>query len=90
LHTSASHQVKEPKGDRFRVILPFESGEPRFTTPEECRKVYRKLLGLYPKADGACVDPARKYFPHTDELGAEFILEVNNTGHYFDIYQRYA
>jgi hypothetical protein len=85
MHTSASHQVKELKGDRFRVILPFAPGTLRFTTPADCRRVYRKLLQLYPQADPACVDPGRKYFPHTNELGAEFILEVNSTGHYFDI-----
>jgi hypothetical protein len=85
MHTSASHQVKEPKGDRFRVILPFAPGVPRFVTGEECRRVYRKLLGMYPHADAACVDPGRKYFPHTDELGAEFILDINPTGRYFDI-----
>jgi len=85
LHTSASHQVKEPVGDRFRVILPFAPGGLRFTTPAECRRVYRKLLQLYPAADAACADPARKYFPHTNELGAAFILDVNTTGRYFDI-----
>jgi hypothetical protein len=85
LHTSASHQVKEPKGDRFRVILPFAPRGLQFTSPAECKQVYSKLLALYPQADAACADPARKYFPHTNELGAEFILEVNNTGRYFDI-----
>jgi len=85
LHTSASHQVKEPKGDRFRVILPFAPGELRFTTQSECKRVYLKLLQLYPQADSACADPGRKYFPHTDELGAEFILDVNDAGRYFDI-----
>lgn len=85
LHTSASHQVKEPKGDRFRVILPFAPGDLRFTAPTECRQVYRKVLALYPQADQACADPARKYFPHTNELGAEFFLQVNNAGRYFDI-----
>lgn len=58
LHTSASHQVKEPKGDRFRVILPFAPGGSRFTSPSECRRVYRKLLAMYPQADKACADPA--------------------------------
>ncbi len=85
LHTSASHQVKEPKGDRFRVILPFAPDGLRFTTPAECRKVYRKILAIYPQADKACADPARKYFPYTNESGAEFILLVNNTGRYFGI-----
>ena len=85
LHTSASHQVKEPKGDRFRVILPFAPGPLRFVTGADCRRVYRKLLQLYPAADSACADPGRKYFPHTNELGAEFILDVNTAGRYFDI-----
>jgi hypothetical protein len=85
MHTSASHRVKQPVGDRFRVILPFAPGALRFTTPEECKKVYRRLLNLYPQADAACVDPGRKYFPHTNELGAEFILDVNDCGQYFDI-----
>ncbi|MBU0507774.1 hypothetical protein KKH27_02910 [bacterium] len=85
LHTSASHQVKEPKGDRFRVILPFAPGPLRFVTAAECRQVYRKLQQMYPQVDPACADPARKYFPHTQELDAEFILDVNDAGRYFDI-----
>ncbi|MFH1514912.1 MAG: primase-helicase family protein [bacterium] len=85
LHTSSSHQTDEAKTDRFRVILPFDSGEVRFPSSDECKKVYHKLLNENKEADANCKDPGRKYFPHTDEMGAEFVFHVNTSGKFFDI-----
>ena len=85
LHTSASHRVKEPVADRFRIILPFEANDLRFTTQKECRKVYHKFMSENPEADPYCGNPARKFFPHTDENKAELIFSVNRTGKYFNI-----
>jgi len=85
LHTSSSHQSKEPLCDRFRMILPFAPGPVRFPSVTEHEKVYRKVLQAYPQADQRCADPAHKYFPHTNERGAEFIWHVNATGRYFDV-----
>ena len=85
LHTSSSHQTDEAKTDRFRVILPFDSNEVRFSTQEECRKVYLKVLDEFEEADPACNDPARKYFPHSSERDAPFIFEINESGKYFDV-----
>lgn len=86
LHTSSSHGVLKngQVADRFRVILPYEPGGLRFCTIDQSYKVYDAILKLNPEADPGCKDPGRKYFPHTNELGAEFILEINNVGKYFD------
>jgi hypothetical protein len=85
LHTTTSHQAKEPYSDRFRVILPFAPGVIGFTAVTNHEKVYRKLLIDNPEADSGCKDTGRKFFPHSDDLGSEFILYVNSTGKYFDV-----
>ncbi|HEY3295657.1 MAG TPA: primase-helicase family protein [bacterium] len=85
LHTSTSHQAKEPLSDRFRVFLPFAASVPRFTSETEHQKVYWKVLKENPEADSACGDAGRKFFPHSEELGSPFVVHVNNTGKYFDV-----
>ncbi|RPH96560.1 hypothetical protein EHM69_00985 [candidate division KSB1 bacterium] len=87
LHTSTSHNVDKDgmTAERFRVILPFAPGDLRFTTAAECKKVYLKLLSLYPQMDPACTDAGRQFFPFSTEKGAEFLLHINATGKHFDI-----
>ncbi len=87
LHTSTSHLVDKNGvvAERFRVILPFQPGEPRFSTASECNKVYLKLLTLYPQMDPACTDAGRQFFPFCSNKGADFQLHVNEVGNFFDV-----
>lgn len=88
LHTSRTHQYAAdgaPGEDRFRMILPFEPGTTYFTSASDAAKVYYKLMTMYPKADSACTNPGRKFFPSTRELNTPFILDVNVTGKYFGV-----
>lgn len=87
LHTSRTHQYggDGTPEDRFRVILPFEPGGLYFTTESEARRVYDKLMELYPHADKMCTNPGRKFFPSTRELDTPFQLDVHFTGEYFSI-----
>lgn len=88
LHTSRTHQYSEDNNlgeDRFRVILPFEPGVMQFTSASEAAKVYYKLMTLYPKADQACSNPGRKFFPSTRELNTPFLLDVHVSGKYFSM-----
>jgi hypothetical protein len=88
LHTSRTHGHSEdgmPADDRFRVILPFAPSGLYYTSGSDARKVYNKLMGLYPQADKSCRNPGRKFFPSTRELKTPFVLDVNVTGNYYSI-----
>lgn len=87
LHTSRTHHFAEDgiAEDRFRLILPFAPGSLAFTSGDDARKVYRKLMELYPQADKSCKNPGRKFFPSTRELNTPFFLDVHVAGKYFSI-----
>lgn len=85
IHTTTSHQWKEPKADRIRVILPYKPGDLRFRSQDEHEKVYWKLFQNNPEADTKCGSADRKFFPHCKESKSAFEMYVNCTGEYFDI-----
>ncbi len=88
LHTSRTHGYAVESGlaeDRFRVILPFAPSGLYHTTGVGARKVYSKMMDLYPQADKACTNPGRKFFPSTRELNTPFLFDVNVTGKYYSV-----
>jgi hypothetical protein len=85
IHTTTSHQSKEPLADRFRVILPFKPVALRFVSPEEHERAYWKLFRDNPEADTKCGSANSKFFPHCKENKSAFEMYVNATGEYFDI-----
>ncbi len=85
IHTTTSHQWKEPLADRFRVILPYKPGALRFRSQEEHEKVYWTLFRDNPEADTKCGSANSKFFPHCKESKSAFEMYVNCTGEYFDI-----
>jgi hypothetical protein len=88
LHTSRTHGYAVDGGvpeDRFRVILPFAPSGLCYPAGSEARKVYSKLMDLYPQADKSCTNPGRKFFPSTRELDTPYVVEVNITGKYYSV-----
>ena len=88
LHTSRTHQHSvdgTPGEDRFRVILPFAPSSLYHTSDVDARKVYGKMMELYPQADKSCKNPGRKFFPSTRELNTPFLLDVHVSGKYYSI-----
>lgn len=88
LHTSRTHQHSvdgAPGEDRFRVILPFEPSGLYHTSDVDARKVYGRMMELYPQADKSCKNPGRKFFPSTRELNTPFLLDVHVTGKYYSV-----
>ena len=91
LHTSTSHKADIPtKGgiqDRFRVILPFAPADyAQINSEDLAEATYAGIMKKYPFVDGACADPARKYFPFLSRPSlALFELFINDVGKYYAV-----
>jgi hypothetical protein len=87
LHTTTSHLIEKNGvvAPRFRVFLPYAPGAPKFTSPEDCKRVYVKLASTIPGIDTVATGPAQQFFPFAGKDPSKFEFYVNETGEYFDV-----
>lgn len=91
IYTSTSHRVdiagKGGVQDRFRVILPLEpTGGNHWQTERLHNMAYQEILAMFPRADKACKDAARKFYPSFADNGLfQLFVSDNTNAQYFEI-----